>query len=176
MTPEEFWREPRRTPLRAYRAVCKIPVASRDTPGTRFTGRFYAPCGLVTNGLDPTNSSGSDDCHEGESFDENILAASTTGVAINLGTDSSPSRRVCSQQETMSGHVRGLCRRRPDFSGQIPQKLSVTRHSQAGYIVAQSVGMNPVLKARPPGSTAAGIPHRSGSDGTIGGVPGSARE
>src|ERR1700690_3607730 len=42
--------------------------------------------------------------------------------------------------------------------------------------VAQRVGMNPVLKARPLGSTLARIPHRSGSDGTMGGVPGPARK
>jgi hypothetical protein len=42
--------------------------------------------------------------------------------------------------------------------------------------MAQRVGMNPVLKSRPLGSTLAGIPHGSGSDGTIGGVPGPARK
>jgi hypothetical protein len=42
--------------------------------------------------------------------------------------------------------------------------------------MAQRVGMNPVLKSRPLGSTLARIPHRSGSDGTIGGVPGPARK
>src|SRR6266702_5972136 len=36
--------------------------------------------------------------------------------------------------------------------------------------------MNPVLQARSLGSMLAGIPHGSGSDGMIGGVPGSARE
>jgi hypothetical protein len=50
------------------------------------------------------------------------------------------------------------------------------RHSPELGIVAQGVGMNPVLKARPLGSTLAGIPDGSGSDGTIGGVPGSAWE
>ena len=43
-------------------------------------------------------------------------------------------------------------------------------------IVTQRVWMNPILKARPLGSTLARIPHGSGSDGTMGGVPGSARK
>jgi hypothetical protein len=42
--------------------------------------------------------------------------------------------------------------------------------------MSQRMGMNPVLQSRPLGSTLARIPHGSGSDGTIGDVPGSARE
>ena len=42
--------------------------------------------------------------------------------------------------------------------------------------MAQRVGMNPVLKSRPLGSTLARTPDGSGSDGMIGGVPGSARK
>jgi len=40
--------------------------------------------------------------------------------------------------------------------------------------MAQRVRMNPVLKSRPLGSPLARIPHRSGSDGTVGCVPGPA--